>query len=259
MSKFVGYVFSTGGLVTALLLCVAWTWLRPLSKAARWFLVLCIASYAAASTYIVPATIALVLTRGYQPFEPNHVAPGHNAIVLLGASSFTIQGWGSRVLSLPNEAEAARVLEAYRVYELIHPDWIISSSGPTSLPGAQPDSVVMRDALVQLGVPAERIVLESTSRTTSEQVSLVMPILRSLKIDQVVLVTSDIHMRRSIGAFRSYGVRPVPAVAPNVHYKGPWHTRYLPSEDGLSYSSNLVHEFLGIAAYWIRGDWRPPI
>ena len=71
----------------------------------------------------------------------------------------------------------------------------------------------MRDALVRLGVPETRIVVETKSRNTHDEAVVVAPLLESMGIRQTVLVTSEIHMRRSLGTFKAAGIDAVPAIA----------------------------------------------
>jgi uncharacterized SAM-binding protein YcdF (DUF218 family) len=75
-------------------------------------------------------------------------------------------------------------------------------------------------------------------------------------VDQVVLVTSQTHMRRALGAFRAVGLRPIPAVAQEFERTKPLSTWILPSEEGLAIASGNAHEVIGLAYYWLRGWWR---
>ena len=61
---------------------------------------------------------------------------------------------------------------------------------------------MMKTALVELGVPADRILLESTSQVTHDEAVLTARMLRDLEITSCVLVTSNLHMRRALATFR---------------------------------------------------------
>jgi uncharacterized SAM-binding protein YcdF (DUF218 family) len=249
------FLSSTGGVVSVLLVAALWIVLRPRSRRARVFLLGCSIGYAACSVYALSLTASRVLTRGYRQFASTDIGPGTTAIVLLGAGDTVALGWNDRFLSVPNGVAAARVLEAARTFQLVRADWIISSGGSIGEPVA-PTSRVMRDALAQLGVPEERILLESSSVNTHDEAVLVAPMLRSLHAANVVLVTSDVHMLRSLGAFRTAGVTAIPAVAPDPDRWRSWRYWVLPSEHGLRVSEELVHELIGTPYYWLRGWWR---
>src|ERR1035437_1540151 len=111
----------------------------------------------------------------------------------------------------------------------------------------------MRVALVQLGVPADRIVLESESVNTHDEAVLVAPMLRALHVDRVVVVTSDIHMRRSMATFRGAGLDAVPAIAPDPFNSESRVRSFVPTTEGLRFTGGVVHEYVGLAYYRVRG------
>ena len=253
MSRLVSFIFSVGGFVVAVLAAAAWCWARPRSTGARRFLNCVAAAYALASIYTVPYSIGRLLSVGYDRFEAADAPSGVRAVVVLGAGSWVVHGWEDRLFPLNIDA-AARVLEAWRVYKLISPEWIISSGGGNG--SSEASSVNMREALVRLGVPSNRIVLESESVDTHDESLFVGRILQMLHVDKVVLVTTDTHMRRSVGAFRAQGIEVVPAIAPDSRAWNPWPQRFLPAADGLECSRQVIHELLGIPYYWARGWWK---
>jgi uncharacterized SAM-binding protein YcdF (DUF218 family) len=139
---------------------------------------------------------------------------------------------------------------------MIDPEWVISSGGKVR--PEDPDvasGITMRDELVRQGVPLSRVIVETRSRTTHEEAVVVKPLLEELDVEQTVLVTSDLHMQRSLGAFRAVGIDAVPAIArfPFTDRAQPW---MLPSYRGLWYSGALAHETIGIAYYAVRGWYR---
>jgi uncharacterized SAM-binding protein YcdF (DUF218 family) len=77
--------------------------------------------------------------------------------------------------------------------------------------------------------------------------------LPSLGAERVVVVTSAIHMGRSLKVFRKAGIDAIPAVAFERNESDDWMTRYLPSSDGLRESGMVAHELLGFAYYKVRG------
>ena len=54
----------------------------------------------------------------------------------------------------------------------------------------------------ELGVPADRIVVESISTSTWENARRTAPLLRSKGVERILLVTDSLHMRRAEGCFR---------------------------------------------------------
>jgi uncharacterized SAM-binding protein YcdF (DUF218 family) len=229
--------------------------LRPSSRLARGWLIAVVLGYVLAGIYAIPFAASRVLVRGFHHFSAAD-AKGAQAIVLLGAGTTTIVD-GERHFTILDRTAAMRVLEASRVYDLIGPVWVISSGGVPQYPRPrEPSAVTMRRALVQLGVPESKILLESESLTTHDEAVLVAPMLRSLGVTHSVLVTSETHMIRSLGTFRAAGISVVPAVAPNPMKPEAMWQWLIPTERGFYLSGALLHEALGIPYYGLRGWWR---
>ena len=246
-------LLSPGALAIVFAVCAVWVWLSPRSVAARRTMLAAAIFYFGASTYRVPAAIAAApLARHAEPFRSDGTDDGPTAVVVLGGGHLHVQGL-AETMSVMLPAEAARVLEAARVFHLARAQWVISSGG--AFPGGAPSSEVMRDALIPLGVPSQQILLESSSHDTHEEAVLIAPMLRSLRARRTILVTSSIHMPRSRGAVGAAGGPPGPAPgyqpAPVVPRADAWG----PSASGLLFSSQLAHEFIGLAYYRLRGWW----
>ncbi|PYQ72495.1 MAG: hypothetical protein DMG01_23985 [Acidobacteria bacterium] len=254
MSRLLTFIFSTSGVVVGLLVAAVAVWRRPASRAARRFLIAVALFYTVAATYAVPAAIGSLLSRGYHPFQPGDAPGGVTAIVLLGSGAERVFRWNAKPWAILDAVGAARVAEAARVYGTINPACLIISGGgldPFRERGAT--SLMMREALVGLGVPAEIIELESRSRNTHDESVLIAPMLRELHIEHVVLVTSDVHMRRSIAAFRAQGWNAIPAIAPDPRLALPAVRRWYPTDYGLALSAEVVHELAGMPYYRLRG------
>ena len=256
MTALLGFVFSPSGPIVVLVIAAIWLLRWPSSTTARRFVIAAAMAYALASLHIVPFGVGRLLTLGYHQFKASDVDSGTTAVVVLGGGDEFVDGWTDQITVTTN-IEAARVLEARRVFRLISPAWLISTGGqPEPDNRSAASSLTMRDELVRLGVPAERILLESASRTTYENAARIAPMLKTLAIQRVVLVTSDTHMRRALGAFRAVGVNAVPAIAPDPRLPTQWFWWIAPTAGGLESSGEVIHELLGIPYYWLRGRWR---
>lgn len=256
MSDLVRFLFSTSGALVSLLAAIVWIACRPRSAPARRVLFVVAIAYAFASIYVVPAAIGRVLSAGYRPFTIADAPPGRTAIVVLGSGAARVQGWDRQLsIEVTPAVEAARVLEAWRVYRLIAPALVIASGGLLDEDDLSPPSGQnIHDELVRLGVPDARILLETISRNTHDEAVIVAPMLRAHGIEHVVLVTSDVHMRRSLAVFRAQGWNAVPAIAPDpARFAMARRAWFLPSEDGLDMSQQLMHELLGLPYYRVRG------
>lgn len=256
MNSLVAFFFSTTGALAALIAAALWLWRRPHSPVARRFLIAAAIGYTLASVYAVPALIGRALAFGYHPFTAADMPARPAALVVLGSGALAVQGWDSRV-DVMTDIEAARVLEAVRVFHLIDPAIVISSGGrPAPDDDSEPSGQNMRDELVRLGIPADRIIVETQSSNTREEAMVVTPMLKSRGIEHMVLVTSDSHMRRALGIFRVAGWQAVPAIAPDPNFGASWGFWLTPSGAGLELSRQISRELLGLPYYWARGWWK---
>ena len=257
MNGLLYFVFSDGGLVVSVLVAALWVALRPQSKRARRFLMSVTFGYTIATMYPVSFAANRLLAAGYHALVPTDVPPGRTAVIVLGSGSYTIHDWSGNEYSGPDGFAASRALEAARVYKLVNPEWVISSGGkirPDDV--AQATGEATRNLLVQLGLPADRVLVQSKSRNTREEAQMDLEIVRGLKADHVVLVTSDFHMRRSIGAFRAQGVEAIPAITRDPFPARSWQDWVVPGDEGLWGSASVAHEVLGIGYYAARGWYR---
>jgi uncharacterized SAM-binding protein YcdF (DUF218 family) len=67
-----------------------------------------------------------------------------------------------------------------------------------------------------------------------------------------VLITSASHMYRSVKIFQKQGIEVIPVP---VDYQTGNHLRWcrFDLEDGMQNWNRLMHEFVGLLAYWITG------
>ena len=206
------------------------------------------------STPLAAVSMEWVLGAGYGPITDPAQAQGATAIVVLGGGSATFRSGGEEINVL-SESSSLRVLEAARLYRLLEDLWVFASGGEAEgLTSPEPESVPLGQALQQAGVPEARLVLESASQDTREQALALVPLLQARGVDQFVLVTSPLHMRRALGAFRAVGLHPIPsASAQRSETSSAAHRSLLPDEDALHDSQMAFRELLALGYYAVRG------
>jgi uncharacterized SAM-binding protein YcdF (DUF218 family) len=122
-------------------------------------------------------------------------------------------------------------------------------------PAERTEAAEIADLLVEWGVPRAAIVEEGASRTTSENAVQVARLLRTRGLRRVLLVTSALHMRRALAAFRAEGVEAIPspcdALATARPRRGPLD--WLPRPEALQRTHDALWELLGLAAYRVTG------
>ena len=178
------FIVSTGGFELFVLVGCLWLFVQPRSPAARRFLLLVAIVYTLASVYATSHAGARLLAAGYEPLTEVDVPPGRRAIVVLGSSSFTARDWRDNRFSIVDPPAASRVLEAVRIYRLLDAQWVVSSGGSVRTSDSrEATGTTMRDALVRLGVPPPRIIVETRSRNTHDEAV----------IDEVVQEAHGLH------------------------------------------------------------------
>lgn len=204
-------------------------------------------------------TLERALRDGSQPVRTVEAASGAEAIVVLGGGSATFRAGGNEINELSG-ATALRVLEGARLYKLLDQPTMIVSGGSDALINAlTPESIPMQQELLDLGVASDRIKMESVSGSTLEQAELLSRLLEANKIEDFILVTSPIHMRRALAVMRAQGLDPVPSPS-SQHSEG--HIveqgNLIPHPAALQASRAAVREGLAQLFYWFNGWTGPP-
>ena len=94
--------------------------------------------------------------------------------------------------------------------------------------------------------------LEDQSRDTAENAQLVAPLLMRDGVQRIALVTDALHMPRALAEFERTGLVIIPAPRGYVLATRSDVLQWLPSADGLSGSTRVLHEVLGLAAIKLR-------
>ena len=115
-----------------------------------------------------------------------------------------------------------RYWHAARLYHAERAPLVILSGGrdprrPESWSEAESGAIFLRD----LGVPDTALVLESRARTTRDNATLVAEILEKRGLEEILLVTSAAHMRRTLATFRAAGIDAVPVATDFSLHRGP--------------------------------------
>ena len=88
----------------------------------------------------------------------------------------------------------ARPQEAARLYKLgVASKVFVTGTG---------DASTIRKVLLEKGVPATAITMESKARTTHANAVLLKPLIEAAKVHSALIVTSPFHTRRALATFR---------------------------------------------------------
>lgn len=194
-------------------------------------------------------------------YLPETDIPSAEAIVLLGGGTLP-QVYPRPTIELNGAGD--RVIYAGRLYNRGKAPVILVSGENlpwTSSPTSPADE--MRELLVMIGVPEEAILMESTSKNTYENALYSREMLQQKGIHRILLVTSAMHMPRSVMVFMEQGIDVIPAPTDfNVVYsekESPENflislsVNILPSASNLELTTRALKEYIGIFVYKLRG------
>lgn len=198
------------------------------------------------------AWILWSLERQYPPVEMGAIPAGDCIVILGGALGADVY---PRVeVELTDAID--RVYQGAKLYRHQKGRTIVVAAGNQPwMEGQTPEAVRIRDLLVEWGVPATSIALDTTSRNTRENALNAATLIQANQCQSSLLVTSAWHMPRSVAAFRKADIAVFPV---SVDVKlvqsldGPF-TQYVPRVDALVVSSDAFREWIGIWFYRWQG------
>ncbi len=251
------FVYPLG--LACLFLVIALFKIKRKPKTAIWLVVIALLIVFVAGNRIVSAGLVRSLEQRYLSTES---LPEVDVIVLLGGGTESADS--PRPITEINGA-GDRVLYAAEIYHqglatniLLTGGNLDFSDGRGSTPAEE-----MRDILVKLAVPEEALWLENDSENTAENAFYSAEILREKNIKTIILVTSAMHMPRSVALFEAQGLNVIPAPTDfSVTDKG-WEEmlsfkpaqipfNILPSSSALNQTTSAMKEYIGIAVNYIK-------
>jgi len=207
--------------------------------------------------------VAMSLVRSLEwRYLPSKDIPTGEAIVVLGGGTYSAD-YPRPTVEVNGAGD--RIFYTLWLYQHEAADHILLSSGNIDWLNADNQPAEdMATLLEMMGVPAEALWLEKKSLNTYQNALYSQPILESRNIKRIILVTSAIHMPRSVRLFEKQGFEVIPAPTDFTVTQSNWeqliHPRLetllvnlIPSADNLLLTSKAMKEYLGILVYSLRG------
>jgi uncharacterized SAM-binding protein YcdF (DUF218 family) len=150
-----------------------------------------------------------------------------------------------------------RIFQAIKLYHEGFIKKILLDGGSGSITQSDIlEAPLLKQYLLQIGIPDSAIIVEKHSRNTRENATLVKPILDSLAPHgSYMLITSASHMRRALKCFEKVGIPVTPYSADR--YSGPrkfiFDHVFIPDKYALVSWDVLLHEWIGYVSYKIAG------
>jgi len=117
---------------------------------------------------------------------------------------FVIPSYALKDASLPTRPTRAEIELAFEWWKKFPYAKLIMSTGDNQRLGI-PNSKVMADYAISLGVPRENVIEEDRSRTTHTNLLYSMQIIEAQRLGQPTLVTLDLYTRRAVATALKMG------------------------------------------------------
>lgn len=198
-----------------------------------------------------------------QQYLPPVTPPTADAIVVLGGG--TESGSYPRTFVEINGA-GDRVIAGVRLYREAAAPYVLLSGGNITWVSSRSSTPAteMAELMTFMNVPEEDLVLQDQSQNTHEDATYSAEILNEKGAKSIVLVTSALHMPRSVALFEAQGFNvipyPVDYGVPDYEWNDLWHgdfesqvLRLIPSAGNLNMTTGVMKELIGQIVYGLQG------
>ncbi len=192
---------------------------------------------------------------------PKTELPSADAIVVLGGGTRS-QAYPRPDVDFTDAGD--RVWYGATLYHAGKAPKIIVTGGRIAWRGSgTPESEDLTKLLVTMGVPKTDIIPESESYNTRDNAVNVKKILQQQQFKTILLVTSAMHMPRSMAIFKHLGIKAIAAPTdyrisqlevdePNRQTESAILS-FLPDEERFVHTTQAIREYIGILVYKLRG------
>lgn len=186
------------------------------------------------------------------------------------ADAIVILGGGTKPLIYPRPMidlaeQGDRILYGAKLYQMKKAPLILVSGGRIPWKDSQnehSEADDMANLLLMLGIPESAIIKEGNSYNTYDNAVYTREILQKKDINQIILVTSALHMPRSVKIFEKQGFEVIPAPTDFLVTQRDFQTantwqniliNLFPDSQSLHNTTLALKEYLGIIIYQLKG------
>ncbi len=154
--------------------------------------------------------------------------------------------------TFPGDQTTVRLVHAVQMYKKYNAKYLVCSG---TSEGKISDAHLMAQMAAELGVPKDKIRIETNSKNTYEHVLEFKKMFAGKDI-KIGLVTSGYHMKRSEKQFRQYfsNVLPLPAGYLYASPSGTAAVRYMPQSRWFYNNTLVLREYVGQLWYGIKNS-----
>ena len=189
--------------------------------------------------------IILNLEKKYSLISEKNIKNGEIYILLGGGIlTNTLEG------NIPEKNASIRILKTIELYNK-SPKKIYISGG-TPLQNKESESSVYKKELILLGIPENDIIIEERSNTTKENSKYIKEIMNEKNIKSGIIITSAIHMPRSMEVFKDSNLNFYSAPCDFIaHLEKQNNFAYIPQFKVLKNLYSAFWEYIGLIYYKI--------
>jgi|GEM_PF-980421 len=168
----------------------------------------------------------------------------------LGNFDVIVVPGGGKSGNLLSQASYSRILKAYMMWKESGKKIVVSGG---KFGGEKTEAELMKDYLVEMGIPENEIIVEAESRNTIENAKNVSRILEKMGIESMLIVTSYTHMKRCYTAFRKFFDSQIYIVKSDYPLDPDKSIvfKFLPSISALTAFASMFHEALGMLLIFV--------
>lgn len=189
--------------------------------------------------------IILNLEKKYPLISEKNIEDGEIYILLGGGIlTNTLEG------NVPEKNASIRILKTIELYNKSPKKIYISGGSP--LQDKESESSVYKKELILLGIPENDIIIEERSNTTKENSKYIKEMMNEKNIKSGIIITSAIHMPRSIEVFKDSNLNFYPAPCDFIaHLEKQNNFAYIPQFKVLKNLYSAFWEYIGLIYYKI--------
>ena len=236
------------GLAVLAGLALLW-WFRPKRKALLICLTVGFFTLWLPSTMVFARFVSLSLLNAVES-RPATNAENSDMIVVLTRGMYQAEnvGW------LPTASTYRRMAIAYELQRITGSRTPILVSGGKTVGVNHPsEAFVTANFFDRFQAQYTPIVLEETSTNTYESSLQVAAILQKREVDNVFLITDEVHMLRALASYRARGIDPIPFPAITLPLRDHRLTYFLPSAEAARFTAHALYEVYGLISYLLTG------
>ncbi|CZH55196.1 TPA: lpg2628 family Dot/Icm T4SS effector [Legionella pneumophila subsp. pneumophila] len=198
----------------------------------------------AMSTGWLPSYLTYQLESRYPIVK--QVNPNVKWVVVLGGGQNI--GEGMPANDLLTSASIKRLIEGVRLFRTLPDAKLLLSGGGSA--GEQSEALLLTELTSWFAIDSEKVVIETASINTADQARELAAIVHD---QPFYLVTSAIHMPRSMALCQQQGLHPIAAPTDFTFFwsTDTWVKLVIPNSYNLAYTSIALHEILG--KIWVLG------